>query len=407
MSAAIDRTQGLYVRGSIGESLSFILFPFILLGIKKIYEDGYSFKNIAITGLLLAILITTHNVMTVLFGIVILLIVLLAIFKKQIRFALDILLSLIYSLCISAFFWIPAIFEKHLVLLSKIPIADRSANFVHFEQLLIPKWGYGVPIDSNGFGYQVGIPQLIVLVIALIFVIKNKDFKAAAFLISATISLLLFSQSSFVWSHTPLLSEINYPWTILAIIALLISLLAGYLTKLGKTFLFLVLILGALSVILVFPHAKPQQAVNRGDDFYITNQATTTSSNELMPLWVKKLPNQKPEKKIEVRLGQVNNISSTSRKISFSVDLPKPETVRINTIYYPGWKFFVDGKITKINYNNDSGVMNINVNSGNHLINGLLEETSLRLLSDAISLVSIFSLIVFAIPSYKPLRKTK
>jgi hypothetical protein len=396
------RIVDLYVRGSIGESLSFVLFPLILLGIKKIY-DKKRLLDVLFVGILYALLITTHNIMTVLFGIIILFIVLAGLFKKEMNFVIRLLLSLFLSLCFSAFFWVPAIFEKSLILLSIIPIADRSLYFVKPLQLIIPQWGYGTPTDPNPFGYQIGIPQLIIFVLAFIFALinikKNKEAKIALFLIVVTlcISFLLFSQSAVVWRITPLLSEINYPWTLLGIIMFLLSLLAGYLSKLGKIMTLTILVLAVFAMFLFIPYAKPQYTVNRGDAFYLTNQATTTSSNELMPLWVKKLPLSSFQSKIEVASGKVENIFYNSKTISFLVDLPKSETIRINTIYYPGWEISVDGVKTAINYNNQFGVMEINVLAGRHVVKGEFRETPLRLFSDFVSLFSILGLVIYLI----------
>lgn len=396
------RIIDLYVRGSIGESLSFVLFPLILLGIKKIYERR-KIADMLFVGVMFALLIATHNIMTVLFGIVILFIVFLALFKKEIKFLINLSLSLLFSLCLSAFFWIPAIFEKNLILLSKIPIADRSLYFVKPLQLVIPQWGYGTPTDPNPFGYQIGLPQLIIFVLAFIFALKNikkeKHAKIALFLIIVTffVSFLLFSPSAFIWKITPLLSEINYPWTLLAIIMFLVSLLAGYLTKLGKILTLITLALAVIAMFLFIPHAKPQYTVNRGDSFYLTNQATTTSSNELIPLWVKKIPITSPMEKVEVSSGRVTNLFYNSREITFNLNLPKTETIRINTIYYPGWLFTIDGVKTKINYNNQFGVMDINVLAGRHVVKGGFNETPLRLLSDFISIFSILGLIIYLI----------
>jgi uncharacterized membrane protein len=399
------RIVDLYVRGSIGESLSFVLFPLILLGIKKIYEKGKAL-DIALTGVLFALLIATHNIMTVLFGIVILFVVLAALIIKQIKFVIKLLTAMFLSLCFSAFFWIPAIFEKNLILLSKIPIADRSLYFVKPLQLIIPQWGYGTPTDPSPFGYQMGIAQLIIFILALIFSLKNirkdRDAGIAFFFIISTIiiSFLFFSPSALLWEVTPLLSEINYPWTLLAVIMFLVSFIAGYFASLGKIFTVVSLAVAVLAVALVIPYARPQYTVNRGDAFYSTNQATTTSSNELMPLWVKKLPTKSWKSKVEVASGTVQNISYNSKKISFLVNLPKTETVRINTIYYPGWTFAIDGVKANINYNNQFGLMDLqNIKAGQHQIKGEFGGTPLRLLSDLISLLSILGFVIYLIYS--------
>jgi hypothetical protein len=394
------RIVDLYVRGSIGESLSFVLFPLILLGIKKIYEKK-NIQSMLSVGVLYALLIATHNIMTVLFGLIVLAVGVLAIFKKEIKFLINLFLSLIFALCFAAFFWIPAIFEKNLILLSKIPIADRSIYFVKPLQLLIPQWGYGTPTEANPFGYQIGIPQLIALVLVFIFALinikKTKEAKISLFLIliAFALSFLFFSESSFIWKNVPLLSEINYPWTLLGIMIFLVSLVAGYVATLGKKSVLLALAIAVLALVLFIPQAKSQYFVNRGNAFYLTNQATTTSSSELMPLWVKQLPVQSWKDKVEVASGNVQNLLYKSNKISFNVNLTKSETVRINTIYYPGWEISVDNVKTKINYNNQFGVMDFRVNAGQHFVNGEFKETPLRLLSDLISLFSILGLVIY------------
>ena len=396
------RIVDLYVRGSLGESLSFVLFPLVLLGVNRIYEKK-DLLGISLTGCSFALLVATHNIMTVLFGIVIGFIILAALIERKIEFIFRLLTGFIFAMCLSAFFWIPAIFEKNLILLSKIPIADRNLNFVRPLELIIPKWGYGVPTDPNGFGYQIGIAQLLVFVLVAMSLLvnllkkKDKENKKGIFFVLTTlcISLLFFSFTAVIWVHVPLLMEINYPWTLLAVMMFLISLAAGFLTKQGKLGVGMGLFIGLFAVILYLPHAIPQYFVNRGDLFYSTNQATTTSSNELMPLWVKKQPDKSFTQKVEIQSGKINNPSYNSRKIFFDLDTPKSEMVKINTIYYPGWTVFVDGVETQINYNNPNGVIEINVGAGQHVVKGSFSETPLRLASDVISLVSILGLLIF------------
>lgn len=404
------RVVDLFVRGSLGESMSFVLFPLILLGIKRLHESK-NLLNVFIVGFLYALLICMHNIMAVLFGLIVLAILLVSLFKRNFSFVAKLISSLIFSLSLSAFFWLPALFEKNLILLSKIPIADRSLYFATLNQLIFPKWGYAPPTDPNGFSYQIGIPQIVVFVLAIALLIinrKSKDAKLGLFLAGVTIilSFLMLSPSAFIWLHTPLLSEINYPWTVLSVIMFLIGLLSGYIVRFGRSFLILGLLLSVFSVVFVIGHAKPQTTVNRGDEFYLTNQGTTTSSNELMPLWVKKQPLQQPLSKVEAKGGQITNLVSNSKKISFSVDLPKTENVIINTIYYPGWNLFIDGQKATINYSNPSGVMDINVRSGKHSIMGKFSETPLRVFSDLLSILSLIVMVVYAI-FYFPTIKTK
>jgi len=407
------RMVDLYVRGSIGESLSFVLFPLLFyLAIKLTRKP--SFLLIGGIAVSVASLIMTHNIMTVLFmPLYVIFILIQAVLgnKKAIK---PFFISIVLGFGLSAFFWIPALFEKSNVLLSQIPIADRNLYFVKLEQFIFPRWGYGVPIDSNGFSYQLGLVHLAIffmMIFSLTFVfIKNKQkfkdyYVKIAFsltIIALLFIFLLFKPSEFLWENIPLLSEINYPWIALGILGFLVSLLAGFLCKqtAGR---YIVIILGIVAVLIVLPYAKPQYFINKGDNYYLTNDATTTSSNELMPLWVKKMPTQRFKEKVEIINGKgiLENISLNSKQVKFSVDALSQSTIRVNTIYYPGWNASVDKVNAPIFYANEKGVMDISITSGRHIVQVGLRETSLRLISDIISLSSFFILLFFVMKMNK------
>lgn len=429
------RMVDLYVRGSIGESLSFVFFPILVyLAIKLIEKPNYI--RVLGTAISLAIFITTHNIMTVLFlPVWILFIIGKVIFDKKKDSIKPIIISILLGLGLSAFFWIPAIFEKHLILLSQIPIADRNLYFVKLSQLIMGKWGYGIPTDPNGFTYQLGLPHLIILFLA-VFVMFRCCFKkrhlftrmtkmegsTLLLLIAILIYIfLLFKQSSFIW-ELPLLSEINYPWTALAVLGFLSSLLAGFLCR-QKITKYIAVALSLAAVFLVLPYAKPQYFVDRGDSFYITNDATTTSSNEIMPLWVKNMPKERPKEKVEIvgGKGKVENVSYNSKKITFDVSSEENTKVRVNTIYYPGWNAIIypppchpeasaegsqeilryaqnDNKCGRdlvIDYQNDKGVMELVLPKGENKVELTFSETSLRLFADSLSASSLFFLVFY------------
>jgi len=406
------RMVDLYVRGSIGESLSFALFPLLFYLVIKLIEKP-SYIWVSLTAISIFILITTHNIMTILFlPVFIAFIIPQIIFNKK-KVIKPIILSIVLGIGLSVFFWIPALFEKQYILLSKIPIADRSLYFVKLEQFLFPKWGYGVPTDTNGFSYQLGLPHLTVLIAAVLVLFstfyssreRSESRSYGCFLLISIVIyiFLLFRPSAFLWEHVPLLSEINYPWTSLGILGFLVSLLAGFLCRqnLGR---YIMIFLGIIAVVLVLPYAKPEYYIDKGDNYYITNDATTTSSNELTPLWVKKEPLARFKEKVEMvgGVGTVENVFYNSKKITFDVLARENTKVRVNTIYYPGWKAYVDSKEVQIHYENEHGVMDIPIPSGKHLVKANFTETPLRTASNGISLLSLFALLFLGI---KDLRK--
>ena len=402
------RIVDLFVRGSIGESMAFALFPFIIYFLLKVHKFK-SVSYVILASVFIAGLVMSHNIMALEFLPVILVFMLSSVWatvKNRLDLSIRYVFTLILGFGLSAFFWIPALSEKNLIALSVTPIADRGINYAHWWELLIPTWGYGIPPAPDQFTFQLGLPQIAVLLCLLLslFIFKKQIAKnllndifltVIAFLFIFYL-LLLFPFTNFIWLHTPLLREINYPWTLLGVMGFMIAILSSKLFVLDR-FNYGFVTLAILTVIYIIPYAHPQTYVNRGDAFYLTNDATTTSSSEYMPLWVKQKPFQRPDIKFVALNSKavLANQFYNSKKFSLKTSSTRPFLLQINIIYYPGWIAKVDGKATQIFYNNVHGVMRINVPSGHHVITGRLTETPLRLVSDLISLISIFYILVY------------
>ncbi|HSW77148.1 MAG TPA: hypothetical protein VLG50_08885 [Candidatus Saccharimonadales bacterium] len=403
------RIVDLYARGSIGESLSFVLFPLIAICALKILDNINTKFYIVFGSISYALLILTHNIMALLFTPILFTFIAAKMFLVKNKSYINSIIFILLSYALSAFFWLPALLEKHYIALSITPIADRNIYFVQLNQLLLPNWGYGLPDGPNGFSYQIGIGHLVVLITVLILIIyslvkrkkisKDNNFIFAFVIIGIVfvLTLLMFSFTKAIWQVIPLLHEINYPWTLLAQIGFLISLLAGFLWTQKNLFKYLAFGLCLLSIILIIPHAKPERVFDKGDGYYLTNDATTTSSDELMPLWVKQKPRINRDKKAEIikGIGGISSLNTNSKKINFLSELKTNSIIQLNTIYYPGWNAFIDGKQIPISYSNPKGLMQINVPTGNHRIDLNFSETSERLISDIISLVGLFVVIIY------------
>ena len=402
------RLVDLFVRGSIGESFAFMLFPIIIFSLASLFKKPNSLFFKFLGGFSYAVLISSHNIMGILFTLTLGLFFIGSLGKKDFAIFKNYLFVLISGLGLSAFFWIPALLEKGNILLSLVPIADRNLYFVSFSKLLNSPWGYGTPTDPvSPFTYQIGWPFLIVLgMVLLIFMLRkigfigkvnNEKGAIVLFLGFFVFSFLLFKESRLVWK-LPFLSEINYPWVILSQLGLIVSVLSGYLSN-YKYFRISGFVIILLALILYIPLSKPSIYVDRGEGFYFTNDATTTSSNELMPLWVKKQPTQRQYEKVEVvkGMGTMDNIISNSKMTSFSAKMDEDGIVRINTIYYPGWNIDVDGIKKEINYNNSMGTMEFELPRGIHVVNASFDETPLRMASNIVTILTLVILLIVGI----------
>ncbi|MBI5045133.1 MAG: hypothetical protein HZC02_04350 [Candidatus Levybacteria bacterium] len=398
------RLVDLYVRGSIGESIASVFFPLILLTMLSLRERITPVR-VVLLSLLTASLVLTHNIMAVLFLVIILGFFIYFLIEKDFLTIKASLIGIVGGFMLSAYFWIPALLEKKYILLSIIPIADRSLHFVSLNQLILPTWGYGTPTDPDAFTYQIGLAHIfVVFLIGVTFFLKKKDLMrnitTLFFILISVFLFLMFPLSKVIWENTPLLHEINYPWTCLMPIIFLSSIIAGK-TAITNFFPLQKIIVGIACVAAIFfgiTYARPNKIVDNGDGFYFTNDATTTSSKELMPLWVKDIPQVRPKNKIEIikGIGNISPLHITSHKALFETDLKTDAIIRFNTIYFPQWEWKVDGKNTPYSYNNRVGVMDAHFTKGHHNISIVLRDTPIRIISNSISFVT-FVVFVFVI----------
>lgn len=401
------RMVDLYVRGSVGESMSFVLFPLIFYLILRLFESPFNRVTVCSLAFTFGILVMTHNIMTTLF---IPLVIAFAIIRILLERRFDVLqtflLALFLGAGISFFFWFPALFEKGNILLSTIPIADRNLYFVNLSQLIFPSWGYAPPTEPGGFSYQLGVGHNLVMLLIAFIVAKSilqNQFVMTPIKKYATILLgiylvffsMMFSFTSFIWENIPLLSEINYPWTILSQLGFLTALIAGFLALQNRIIKYGALILVLLAIILTYPYARPESYIERDDNYYLTNEATTTSSKELMPLWVKEYPVEHFKEKVQDvnRRAEITNLTYSSNRVLFNYKSPSDTVFLINTIYYPGWKAYLNGENIEIRYDNPQGIMEISASQYRNTVLLKFEETLPRTIANTVSILSVLAVL--------------
>lgn len=388
----------LFVRGSIGESVSFAIYPLVFFFATALSYEKY--RNIAVLGVAFftGIMMLTHNISALYLGIIYLVYTASVFLQGERKVSLFLLGSFIWGVLISAYFIIPALLEKNLILISLIPVANKTLHYVSLRNVFYSKWGYGTPLETDALTLQLGVPNIFGTLFVIGLIIFNGAKKYFSLLCMLLLGLIfffmMFSYSAFIWT-LPLLKDVTFPWTLLLPLGFLSSLFAGGVSKIKYSYVLSILFI-LLAVTLYLPFAKPREYINKGDSYYATNDSNTTSSNEYTPLWVKKMPTNLYNQKVISR-GIVRDLSYNSTSIQFVAVTLKPEIITVNQIYYPGWKAYINGREKDIKYNNKRGVMQLNVAGGTSNITLIFTETPLRLVSDIVSLIAALMLLVFGI----------
>lgn len=403
------RLLNLYVRGSVGESLAFVFFPLLFLLFQKVVETNY--KNyVAATVIILSLFILTHNAMVVLFLPFLFTWTCYLLTQKNINKAYSavkrVILIFIISFAVSAYFWLPAVIEKQFLKLSQIPLTDKSIYFINFKELLMPNIGIYSPKNTTFF--QLGLVHIFIVLIGLIFafftkrILRQNISLVVFFLISLIFSIFMLSSYSFYLWKLPLLKEIDFPWRMLGVSIFLISLLGGILGNILESIntKIIPIVFGIIIVSIVFSNlvsvATPLKEI-KSDDYYATNDATTTSADELMPVWVTDKPTNRPASKIELDTlnSLVSDITEKSDRISFNINSVSDTSVIVNTVYFPGWKVYLNNQNElPVQLTKQTGLISFLVPKGNNQVNVLFTKTRVRQLADILTVIGFISFVV-------------
>jgi len=400
------RFLDVYVRGSIGEAVSFIFVPLIFWMIYKLSQRK-KWLYVVIGAFGYAGLIMSHNIMAMIFSLVLVFYIGFCWISSNKKFSLltSYFLLLILGLGLSCFFWLPAFYDKQFTILDKVTVAQFWEHFPTLSQLIIPSWGYGpsIPGPNDFASYQIGIAHILVVVLMVVALWKLQ----ALFFLSIFVIFffLMLSFSTPIWKIVPMLWRVQFPWRLLAITTFTSAVLSGAVVQLAKP-KFKIALTGLVIVLVVlvnYRYAKPEYFVNRGEEFYSTNEATTTVKDEYMPIWAEEKPTERAKQKVEIISGEglINELFFNSKKASFDIEAKTNSEIQVNTVYFPGWQAKVDGQRIPLLYDNKQGLMRLKIMPGKHHVLVEFGETPVRLLSDIISLGSLLVVGGIFIRKYK------
>lgn len=389
------RFVDIYVRGSIGENLSFSIIPLILGSIfciannKKIYYPVLSF--------FIVLLVLSHNVIAALFLPILLVIAFLCI-KKDFK---NILIAFVLGILSSSFFWLPALYDLHFVRLSRISVSNIGDHLVPLSRLLIPSWGYGpTPIGQGAFSPQIGIVAFAVIFASLYLRFRYKykniivDFLILIFFISI---FLMTRYSSYFWKVIPFVSVIQFPWRLLSVIVFSASYLVAIVIDENKQKWILASLIVLASILSTVLYIKPASFIDMPDSYYATNEDTTTVRDEYMPLWSKEKPASRADQKIIVNSNNaaILNLNIKPNHYKFTVKSRDNIDIIVNTIYFPGWQVLANGHKTNINYQNQFGLITFKLPKGNYDVIIQYTRTPVHLLSELISLLATSATLIY------------
>lgn len=394
------RFVDLYVRGAIGEHLAFVFPPLVLYFILKLSKKPSSWYIFG-GALSFALLLLSHNAISLMFLPIIFLYIMYLLWQSKSKkyFIFHISFFILLGFGVSSFFWLPAFVEGKYTLRDIVTSGEYSSRFVQFENFLSGNWSYG---GSEQLSKQVGIVHWVLTIFSIVSAIslyraKNKLWlmSVGSFIIFFLALFLMTDASRNIWQTFTILQKFQFPWRLLSISVFLSAFLGGLVIhSIPKRFQ---LITFCLLLIALFwfnkDYWRAQDYLSKPESFYAGIYNGTTDTGESSPIWSVRFMEKRPREKIEVIEGKAN-IQEISRKHTehiYIIDANESSKIRENTLYFPGWNVFVDGRKVDIEFQdqNSRGLITFFAEKGIHKLDIVFSETKLRLFSDIISIVSL------------------
>jgi hypothetical protein len=410
------RALNMYVRGAVGELWGMMFLPFVFYFTLKVLEG--SKKSILPLSLSVAGLALSHNITVIM---ILPFYILFVVFSKKLSLKkiVNLGISGVWGLGLSAFFVLPAFFEKGHVHVETIlqGYFNYLAHFISVRQIFLSTfWGYGVSVlgELDTMSFTVGILHWIIPVLSIfLLVYLNRLAKAKLVVLFFILGLMgLFmahSRSVFLWNNIPVASYIQFPWRFLAIGTFFFSTAAGGIVaalpnKRAKTTLIAILFL----VLILFYGSffKPKNWIDTTDSEKFSGESwqkqQTISIFDYLPIYAKYPPASSAQEKPEIldAEGRFLNGGKGTNWQKWEIEMEGEGKLRLQLFDFPVWEVKVDDEAVVIDNGNDLGLITVSVPKGAHAIDARLRDTNLRRFSNLLTLFSLVAILIY----YKKLK---
>ncbi|MFH2062144.1 MAG: 6-pyruvoyl-tetrahydropterin synthase-related protein [Candidatus Beckwithbacteria bacterium] len=412
------RAVDFYARGALGELMTISLIPFVLWSLFKLIDEKKQvFKKVSIVSFLLGIFLLSHTILDLIALPLFILIAgfYLLIAKSHLKKYFYVLLSFILGTGLASFFVLPAFLEKKFTGVDKLTdgFSHYSHHFLYFRQFWDGIWGYGGSIDgiNDGLSFHLGkvhfLLALITLLLMGVYWLKKRKFDKRIGVVGLFLGLTSFLawlstyHAKFIWDQIPIMAYIQFPWRFNSILIVLISFITGgslyYLSKFfnKKISLIGLIIFGGILILINIKYFKPKEYVDENSFYYSDKSLISEQMSGVIPDFIPKWVNPQPkemaltEYKILAGKPKIEVIDSKTQLVKIRVESDEDFVLQINRFYFPGWRLYNNGNEIEFKYENNNGIINLNLPKGGYELSLIYKNTSVRNLANLISLTSL------------------
>jgi hypothetical protein len=341
------------------------------------------------------------------------------------------LTALILGLGLSAFFWLPAFFERELVQIHKL---YDSANFYYGNHFLAWRDLPAVPQTADPALVNPAIPftfGLLPLLLAGLNLLPGgythsinahsvNAHRSALALLVGLFTLLMLPLSLPVWDNLPLVEFIQFPWRLLGPATLLLAVLAGAgIARLPERWRWPGAVLsGTAMLLLALPWLFPGSLERLADptppaviehemetgalgttaagDYLPVQVAQLPPADRLLPLYQTAAPNYLIPRLDQTRLPVEVAILEANYGLTEATIRYRSEaafTAVFHWFYFPGWRAELNGRAHPFGASDPEGLIQLDLPAGEHSLHLKFGSTPLRRAATAVSWLSLLLLL--------------
>ena len=415
-----------HARGDLAEVLALGLAPLAFWAANS-FQRHRSWHHWVLTAVLTAAVITSHNLLAMVFFALLLTWALWQLSEDwRSRRGWWLLGALFAGVGLSAFFWLPVALEQNAVNLNTLLGAGEQDNFdfrnhyLSLQTMLSPSrlidWGATEP----EFVFNLGIMQWLLGLVGFISLFRGQvpERRQAIFFAIATVGLLfmMLPISEPIWAVLPLIEFLQFPWRLLGPVALMLAVLAGIGTQIVQDWLQRDWVAPAAIGLMLLLAMPLSQVTPWPDDFGPTDTHAvaikewqglwlgTTSTSDFVPVTVDTIPGPQESVNIGLRdggpLDRVNRatlprgttvVGSELNGVHFryQVEGEKAFPLRLFLFDFPGWEATVNGEVIETELGRPEGFLIVPVPAGSHTVEVRFTDTVPRQLGWGLTVLTL------------------
>ena len=400
-------------RGAVGEFTAWIFVPLILAFIYDLATEPENKKKKNFLIISASALIITHNLSLILFAPVILVwgLYWLGATKFKKVYIWQILKSALFSLLLTAWFWLPMLFYQNQVHIETMfsGYFNYLAHFLSLKEILFTRfWDWG---DSqlgiwDRMTLSLGLWAWLIPTITLIFFwLKKRPKRWLLTIFYILLWVLLFlshQKSTFIYKNLTFLQKLQFPWRWLSPAVFITAFISAFFINalkpnFRKMWLIILVFIITLNYGFWFHFEKWQNFTDKtkfsGQSW---QQQQTISIFDYLPKSAKHPPTHRSPGKPFLIEGQGRLIRFKRRTNSWQIDfrVSSPRAIlEVPNFYYPGWQVKENNHNINFDFKNELGLIRIPLLAGHHNLEVKMEPTFIFFIADLSSLLTAIWLV--------------